>query len=519
MNADVTLVSGDKLDSICKDSEYQPVCPNKFQNECNTWIDKYKPTKTSDLTTNGTANKAIYSWLTNYDKMKSDALKLFSSKITKTKNKDNEDSQVKKSNKKISYKSCMIITGNHGIGKTVTATIILKELGYTIINLNVAMLKSSTNIEDTLKKLLRQTNILKLLEEDSPTKYAIIVDELEGITASAEKMSLVALQKLNDNNWYCPIIFISNNQHNKLLSDLKKGSFEVKMWPPFDSEIEKILLKIAKAEGIQIKHKSVANKIIRHSQYDIRRLIYTLEDIKNAYDKNVISPEIIEEYCAMSSKKDVDIDLYKATNELLYEYNNVDDCLRLFETEKVLLPLMIQQNYTNTILANQKTEKKRHILVRKISDLLSYGDVIENYIYGDQNWDMEEIHGFYTCAATSYYLSDSIKKAGKTVTKPKVIFATDLNKTSIKRINKKNIINSDKCFNNMNIDDYIYLNKLIKHFIDNNEIKECVKLMENYNIKLEHIESLLKIDKIENSKTCLTSKQKTEFNKYLNSTK
>ena len=39
--------------------------------------------------------------------------------------------------------------------------------------------------------------------------------------------------------------------------------------------------------------------------------------------------------------------------------------------------------------------------------------------------------------------------------------------------------------------------------------------MKDYNIKLEHIESLLKIDKIKNTKTSLTSKQKKKFIKCL----
>ena len=476
-------------------------------NSNTTWTDKYKPQKISDLTTNSTAVKSIYSWILNYDKVKKTALKAMNDKNSKKK------STVKKG-RGVSYKSCMIVTGNHGIGKTITVNIILTELGYTVINLDINLLKSSSNIEDVLTKLLRQTNILKLLDENSINKYAIIVDELEGVTASAEKMNLVALQKLNDQNWYCPIIFISNNQHNKLLSDLKKASVEIKMWPPFDSEMEKILLKIIKSEKIQIKHKSVVNKIIRHSQYDIRRLVYTLQDIKNAYNSELILPEIIDDYCLMSSKKDVDIDLYKATNQLIYEYNSVDDCLRLFETEKVLLPLMIQQNYINCIMANQKSDKKRHKTVKKIAELLSCGDVIENYIYGDQNWNMEEIHGFYTCAATSYHLSEGMNKS-KEYVKPKLVFATDLNKTSIKRINKKNIINTDKCFNNMNIDDYIYINKLVRHFIKENNILECVNLMKKYGIKLENIESLLKIDKIDNIKPTLTSKQKNEFINYL----
>ncbi|AYV77228.1 MAG: replication factor C large subunit [Barrevirus sp.] len=476
-----------------------------------TWIDKYKPNKISDLTTNSPAVKAISLFLTSFNKVRNDAFKSLNGQAAKTEKIVLEDGTVKRG-KKITYKSCLFIVGNHGTGKSVTVSVIAKELGYDIHHVDINMLKSTINIEDTLKKLLRQTNIVKLLEPEGQTKHVLIVDELEAFVATNEKAALIMLQKLNDLNWYCPLIFISNGQHNKLAIDIKKGSIEVKMWPPYDSEIEKILLRICQNEKIQIKHKSVANKIIRHSQYDIRRLIYTLEDIKNAYGSDtIISPDLIEEYCSKSSIKDVDIDLYKASNELLYEYKNVDDCLRLFETEKVLLPLMVQQNYIGTVLGNLKQEKKRQVVIKKISDLLSTGDVIENYIYGDQCWDLEDIHGFYTCAATSYYLLESMSVGNKSKVKPKLTFAVDLNKTSIKRINKKNIINADKCFSNMNIEDYIYMSKLVKHFIESDQIDRCVKLMKNYGAKLEHIESILKIDKIENSKNSLTTKQKSEF--------
>lgn len=67
----------------------------------------------------------------------------------------------------------------------------------------------------------------------------------------------------------------------------------------------------------------------------------------------------------------------------------------------------------------------------------------------------------------------------------------------------------------MNIQDYIYINKIVRKLIDNNEIERCVELVRDYGAKLEHIESLLKIDKIKNTKTSLSSKQKKEFMKYL----
>lgn len=475
-------------------------------NDSYIWTETYRPHKISELTTNLTAVNEVYKWISTYDKMRK-AVNQSNSTNKKTQN------TVQKRTKKNIFKSCMLVTGGHGIGKTVTVEVILKELNYDISYLDINILKSSKNIEDIIHKMMVSSNILTMMNNDKIKKMAIIVDEIESITASAEKACISALQKANEQNWYCPIIFISNNQHNKLLSDIRKASHEVRMYNPFPSDMRKILLRIIVNEKIKVKHENVINKIINHSQGDIRRLVSTLQDIKNAYNDKIISPEMIDEYCQMSNKKDVDIDLYKATDELLYSYTSVDNCLRLFETEKVLLPLMIHQNYSQSIIANYHNPEEQHRLARKISESLSTGDVIENHIYGDQNWEMQETHGFFTCVVPSYYISSGIKKEPQ---KPRLAFATDLNKTSIKRINKKNIINTDRCFKNMNINDYIYVNKIIRKLIAENRIKECYELLKDYNIKLEHIESLLKIDKIKDSKTSLSSKQKNEFSKYIN---
>jgi DNA polymerase III delta prime subunit len=462
------------------------------------WTEKYKPKKVVELTTNNTAIKSIYSWLVNYDKMKNEVLKNINNKKLKN--------QAKTTNHEL--KSCMLITGGHGVGKSITIEVILKDLGYNAVNLDINILKAGKNVDDVIKKIMLSSNILSIMNNDAKKKLAIVIDEIEAITASAEKTCITSLQKMNEQNWYCPIIFISNNQHNKLLSDIKKSSYEIKMWPPFPSDMKKILLRVAGSENIKIKSETVINKIIDHVQGDIRRLIFTLQDIKNAYGNKIITIDTIDEYKTMSNRKDIDIDLYKATDELLYEYTSIDNCLRLYETEKVLLPLMVHQNYAKSIIGNYKSDESRHNLIRQISDSLSIGDVIENYIYGDQNWEMQEIHGFYTCVAPSYYLCNGIKNEPNKV---KLAFATDLNKTSIKRINKKNIINTDKCFRNMNINDYIYINKIIRKLISENKIQECSELLKPYNIKLEHIESLLKIDKIRDTKTTLTSRQKNEF--------
>jgi DNA polymerase III delta prime subunit len=470
------------------------------------WIEKYKPKKISDIVCNKTAVSNIQAWLSNWNKIKTQigaGKKEDSKKKAATETVQNKKSKV--------GNSCMIVTGNHGVGKSVVVDVIMRENGYDLIQLNFETLDLEKNIRYAIKKLVKSSNIYDMMCDEKKKKVAIVIDEIESITSSNDKKLLSTLQKMNDHEWLCPVIFISNNQHNKLLSEIKKNSFEVKLWPPFDTDMKRILRVIAMNEGINIKSEKVIDKIIDHSQGDIRRLIYTLQDIFGTFGKQLITDQVIEKYCEFSNRKDVDIDLYKATNTILYHYKDINNCLRYYETEKVLLPLMVHQNYAASVLLNINSSKDQYEIIKKVGESLSTGDVVENYIYGDQSWEMQEIHGFHTCAATSFYLCEKMTGALEV----DLAFTTDLNKTSIKKINKKNINNTNRCFKNMNIFDYIYVNKIIRKLIDSNRIQECVNLMKNYGIRLEHIESLLKIDKIKNAKTALTSKQKKEFNKYL----
>jgi DNA polymerase III delta prime subunit len=365
-----------------------------------------------------------------------------------------------------------------------------------------------------IERMTNSSNIVMLMNGNKHNKNVIVIDEMESLTSLTEKSCISTLIKTNESNWFCPIILISNNQHNKLLSDIKKNSIELRFWPPFPNEMLIILKKITEKEQINILNQTVAYKIIEHSQRDCRRLIFILQDLKYAFGKKMITMEMINDYCTTSKKKDVDFDLFNATELLLHSYTSMDDCMRYYETEKTLLPLMIHQNYIKSILAvADENSLETYEQIYNLSELLSKGDVVENYIYGDQNWDMCEVHGFYTCVITSFLLSN-INPSTDSI---KLDFPMDLNRTSIQKINKKNILNANKCLNTMNIQDYIYINQIIRSLLNNGKNNECIRLFDGYNIKMEHIESLLKVDKIQSSKTNLAPKQKKELMNYLDS--
>lgn len=465
--------------------------PSNDQNYEINWIEKYKPTRISDLISSRKTIKQIYDWLFTYNKNKRELLKLINEKS-------------KKINKNSSFRSCMLLTGNHGVGKSITIDVIAKQLKYDVKKLNVSIFKSEKNLGDVISKILMEDNILSMGNNDKTKKKIIIIDELESITSAIEKNAISSLQKLNDTKMYCPIIFISNDNHRKLIANIKKTAFWVKLFPPYESEMIRLLMKISDSEKIIYKDDEIICKIINLVQGDIRRLILILYDLKNAYNNSIITHEKITKYIESTNEKDIELNLYDATNEILHDYKSVNHCLRLYESNKVLLPLMIQQNYIPYILKNNETNIE---LVHKVSDLLSYGDIIEYYIYSEQNWNLQDIHGIYTCALPSHYLNDGIQGIKRKI---KSDFAGDLHKTSIKNINKKNVTNSNKYFNHMTVNDYLYLNKIIKNFNNLNPSEISSILLNEYGIKIDSgiIGTIMKIDKIDNSKSSSKIKPK-----------
>jgi replication factor C subunit 1 len=468
------------------------------------WIEKYKPTKLSEILCNRGPTGKINTWVSNWTKIRE---RIFTGRKNVQKTKKRKGSRGSKAEKLIGS-SCLLITGSHGVGKTIGVEVVMEKYGYDTKSVMFRNMKlDNKNPTEGIKKQLNSSNVFGIMCNKKKQRVAIVIDEIESVTSTNDKKTILALMKLNDQEWLCPVIFISNGKHNKLLSEIQKNSEHVKFFPPFDSDLRTVLRIIESKEKIKISSAAVADMIIKHSQSDIRRLIYTLQDITSSCKNKAITEELMSSYCQSSTKKDVDINLYEATSELLYNYTTIDNCLRFYESEKVLLPLMVHQNYIESVIINVDSIKDKFDVIKSVGESLSTGDVVENYIYGDQSWEMQEIHGFHTCAATSYYLCEKVEN----FLKVGLDFTKDLNKTSIKKINKKNINNTNGCFDNMNIFDYIYINKIMRKLIEENKIEKCVQIMKDYTCQLEHIESLLKIDKIRNTKTILTSKQKKDF--------
>ena len=217
-----------------------------------------------------------------------------------------------------------------------------------------------------------------------------------------------------------------------------------------------------------------------------------------------------------SREKNIDVGLFEATEKIMNNYLDHESIFKLYEAEKVLLPLMIHEHYIKKILYKSKKSWNKIIYsLVKTSDSISRGDNIETSIYTDQNWYLQNIHGFYTCLNTSFWINRYDSDYFLSHTKMK--FSSDLNKTSLKNINRKNINNLLKIIPNKSIDDIIFINQLANYFIKNNMEDKLISILQSYkkDITVKELELFLKIDKTQDFIT-LSGKDKKKMSKLYN---
>lgn len=381
--------------------------------------------------------------------------------------------------------SSIIISGHHGVGKSITIKTILKHLNYDVQYLYSYNLKN-------IKKINELINMNSYCFENN-NKFAVIIDDFDRITLTSKKNLIFQLFKENQDKKFFPIIFLTNEQHSKLVSNIKKSCPELKFQFPEINELISYVTKICKNENIKIKDESLIIDIIKYSQLDIRKLLLILEDLKLTYNDKEINDKEWSYYILSSKRKNINIGLYESTRKIFDKYTNIPKSIELYETEKVLLPLMIFENYAKNLLQRQvPSNKEFYEIMYKISDSISIGDNLETNIYTDQNWYLQNLHGFYTCVETSYYINKYPRKNSNVYS---LSFSTDLNKTSLKNINKRNINNIQNLLENKNLTDIMYLNKIINNNISNNKYGFIKKFIKNYNLSNKHIELFNKIDK------------------------
>ncbi len=215
----------------------------------------------------------------------------------------------------IVHNKCMniFVFGQHGTGKTTSVNVAISQCNAVVTKFDTVIhhIKSSKNTKFNVETFLSKKNIMK--------SKIILIDNLQSYTTQIEKNIITTIIKKNAELKKYLIIVICDMTHNKITSEIKKNSTTIKYNVP---TLDRFISYLKTHTSFDNK---TMNEIITKSDGDINKFKLLInENSKVKYEK-----------------KESDFELYKSTNSLLHNFKSINECLNVYNYDKVLIPLMM----------------------------------------------------------------------------------------------------------------------------------------------------------------------------------
>ncbi|NWV99300.1 RFC1 factor, partial [Machaerirhynchus nigripectus] len=353
------------------------------------WVDKYKPVSLKAIIgqqgEQSCANKLLR-WLRNWHK---NTLEDGQAKPNKTGSKDDGTS----------FKAALL-SGPPGVGKTTTAALVCKELGYSYVELNASDTRSKSSLKEVVAESLNNTSIKDFYSGATWTNAAwydvliILIIRIIWCNCNAFKFQeLIGLIR----HTKIPIICMCNDRNHPKIRSLVHYCLDLRFQRPRLEQIKGAMMSIAFKEGLKIPPPAMQEIILAANQ-DIRQVLHNL-NMWCAKDKSLTYDEAKTD--ASRAKKDIKLGPFDvvrkvfATGEEAARMSLIDKS-DLFFHDYSLAPLFVQENYVHVKPAAAGGNLKKHLmLLSRAADSICDGDIVDKQIRSKQNWNLLPTQAIY----------------------------------------------------------------------------------------------------------------------------
>ncbi|XP_020279206.1 replication factor C subunit 1 isoform X2 [Pseudomyrmex gracilis] len=389
------------------------------------------------------------------------------------------------------YKAALL-SGAPGIGKTTTAQVVCKELGYDLVEFNASDTRNKNLLKAEVSGLLSNTTMKDFVTgttQKITKKHVLLMDEVDGMAGNEDRgglQELVNLIKHTD----VPIICICNDRFNTKMKTIVNYCYDLKFPKLRVEQIRSSMKSLCYKEKIEISTQDL-DHLIESTNHDIRQVINHLEFLSS----QTSNTETINK----PSKKDFKLgpfDVVKmAFNAEEQKKLDLNNKISLYFHDYNIAPLFIEENYLSVRIPQtsplQKLEK-----ISKAADSISHGDLVEKVMRSNMMWSLLPMHACFSFVIPGNELAGSLDAM--------VRFPSWFGRNSktmrfnrlLQELTTHTRLTTGASKDALNMDYLTHIrNAIVKPLIDKGTdgIENAIDIMKNYHLTREDLDSIIEI--------------------------
>ncbi|CAD6991829.1 unnamed protein product [Ceratitis capitata] len=360
------------------------------------WVDKYKPMNLNEIVGQfGPSSNVskLKNWLSKWY-INHDGKKKLQKPNPWAKNDDG------------SFYKAALLSGPPGIGKTTTATLVCKELGFDTVEFNASDTRSKRLLKEEVAELLSNKSLYGYFHGQGKTvtkKHVLLMDEVDGMAGNEDRggiQELIALIKDSS----VPIICMCNDRNHQKMRSLVNYCYDLRFNKPRMQQIKGRILSICCKEGFKIDNDKV-EEIIEATNNDIRQSINHISLLSAG--KHLKLPSKNGNGISKTAEKDLKMGPWEVVRKVFsadeHKKMSLNDKCDLFFQDYSLGPLFVQQNYLQVSPQGSKSDIPSKVALT--ADALSLGDLVDKRIRSNSAWSLLPTQSVFSSVLPGEYMS------------------------------------------------------------------------------------------------------------------